>query len=162
MNDWKNYWKNCRRKVRLGTVTSPTETPHGLELGRSANPAREREREIESLRGDMGSPKDYDEVYARLSKHVTPEKSVSFRSIGPFSHKPTTPGRSASRKRCQAHSAKFRFPDSPHTPPPTCVVGVRACPPGRRATVSASKSRDLFRTNTLLSCAPRPAEARAT
>lgn len=55
----------------------------------------------------MGSPKDYDEVYARLSKHVTPEKSVSSRSIGPFSHKPTTPGRGASRKRCQAHSASF-------------------------------------------------------
>ena len=80
----------------------------------------------------MGSPKDYDEVYARLSKHVTPEKSVSSRSIGPFSHKPTTPGRGASRKRCQAHSASSVPRLSTHSTTNlhcwcACVPSLEAC-----------------------------------
>ena len=80
----------------------------------------------------MGSPKDFDEVYARLSKHVTPEKSVSSRSIGPFSHKPTTPGRCASRKRCQAHSASSVPRLSTHSTTNlhcwcACVPSLEAC-----------------------------------
>jgi len=85
----------------------------------------EREREIESLRGDMGSPKDYDEVYARLSKHVTPEKSVSPRSIGPFSHKPTTPGRGASRKVSGTASSQHTFHHQPELL--VCVPSREAC-----------------------------------
>ena len=71
----------------------------------------------------MGSPKDYDEVYARLSKHVTPEKSVSPRSIGPFSHKPTTPGRCASFGSQTLQTLHHQ---------PALLVCVRALPGGVR------------------------------
>ena len=75
----------------------------------------------------MGSPpKDDDEVYARLSKHVTPEKSVSSRSIGPFSHKPTTPGRSASRKRCQVPRLSTHSTTNLHCWC-ACVPSLEAC-----------------------------------